>query len=76
MWKDVVGYEGLYSVSDDGKVISCARKNSTKERILKHGIQKQGYRYATLFKNGTQKKYQIHRLIALAFIPNLKTKKL
>lgn len=63
-WKDVIGYEGLYEVSSDGKV-----KNSTNGKILSPGIS-QGYEYVALYKSGVRKNKQVNRLVAEAFIEN------
>lgn len=77
-WKDVVGYEGLYQVSNLGRVktsfkpIKC-HKNSIrfgKEKILSSKIEKNGYERVNLSKDGERKTYSIHRLVAQAFIPN------
>lgn len=73
IWKDIEGYEGLYQVSNYGQVKSLAktiiRKNNTKqtfsERILKPFKDTKGYMNVKLFKT-----CKIHRLVALAFIPN------
>ncbi len=64
MWKNIEGYEGLYQVSDDGQV------RNSKGIILKPEVNKKGYLRVNLFKEGKKKKYRIHRLVAMAFIPN------
>ena len=64
IWKDVVGYEGLYKVSNTGKIYSI--KN---DRILKQQIVR-GYCKATLCRDGKQKQIGVHRVVAMAFIPN------
>lgn len=64
-WNDVPGYEGLYEVSDLGRV-----KNIKTGRILRPAKDKYGYLYVGLYKNGIPKKGKIHRLVAFAFIPN------
>jgi hypothetical protein len=64
IWKDVVGYEGVYKVSNLGNV-----KTKT-GRIRKHRLTTDGYPYVTLIKNGKRKDKSIHRLVATAFIPN------
>lgn len=63
-WRDVVGYEGLYEVSDLGRVRSAYTK-----RILSPGIS-QGYYYVALYKNGVRSNKQVNRLVAEAFLPN------
>ena len=63
IWKDVVGYEGLYEVSNLGRV----RRDG---KILKPTKIKNGYLYVGLHKNGIQKTVRVHRLVASAFIPN------
>lgn len=76
IWKDVEGYEKLYQVSNLGRVKSLGNggsKNSkfSSERILKLKSNKvTGYLYVRLSKDGKQKHYSIHRLVALAFLPN------
>lgn len=84
IWKDIVGYEGLYQVSNLGRVksmdryvLSGAGSNNSyqhkRERILKPGLQgkKQHPYYAvSLCKNGSVKRMLVHRLVATAFIDN------
>ena len=67
IWKDIEGYEGLYQVSNVGRVRSFKYK---KERILKQGITRKGYKSVILYTNNSPKHYTIHRLVANAFIPN------
>lgn len=66
-WKPVVGYEGLYEVSNFGRVKSI---RFGKERILKPGTDKRGYLLVGLCKNNKQKTHKVHRLVMEAFIPN------
>lgn len=78
IWKDIKGYENLYQVSNMGRVksleriiIRCDNKTQTiKEKILKTRIGNNGYYTIILSKKGEIKKIDIHRLIAIAFIPN------
>ena len=65
MWKQVVGYEGLYEVSDTGEVKSLHRNI-----ILKPQANRYGYLMVTLSKNGVTKGVTIHGLVAKAFIDN------
>lgn len=67
IWKDVVGYEGLYQVSDKGRVKSLW---FGKDKILKPLKDGWGYIFVYLCKNGERKMCKIHRLVAQAFIPN------
>ena len=67
IWKDIKEYEGLYEVSNSGRVKSI---RFGKERILKLGTDRYGYLYVILAKNNKQKTFRIHRLVAEAFIPN------
>ena len=77
IWKDVKDYEGLYQVSNLGRVKSLERKSWNgykwfikKERILKPRPLKAGYLKVSLSKDGIVKDFLIHRLVAIAFIPN------
>lgn len=68
-WKPVVGYEGLYEVSDLGRVKSLVENHGrSRELILKPVKKKSGYLYVTLCKNGVKKFHRVHRLVAFAFV--------
>ena len=67
VWCPINGYEGLYEVSDQGRVKSL---KFGKERILKPVRTPKGYLIINLYKNGEMKSYRIHRLVAKTFIPN------
>lgn len=69
IWKDIEGYEGLYQVSNFGRV-----KRVTTGRILKSGKDKDGYLKVILCKNNIKSTKTIHRLVAQAFIPNPENK--
>lgn len=64
-WKDVPGYEGEYRVSNLGNVYSCKRN-----RPLKPHDNGSGHMIVCLYKGSTPKIYPVHRLVAMAFIPN------
>lgn len=64
-WKDIESYEGLYQISDYGRV-----KSYYTNKILKCGIDKRGYTRVSLCKNKKIGYYRINRLVACAFIPN------
>lgn len=82
IWKDIKDFEGLYQVSNMGRVKSLARvilrnngkKQTFKEKIIKQATNKQGYYQISLWKNGIEKRYLLHRLIAEHFIPNPENK--
>ena len=65
IWKDIKGYEGLYQVSNTGKI-----RNTKTKYILKPVTQSNGYMKVCLTKNRVQKNKTIHRLVAETFIPN------
>ena len=69
-WKEIAGYEGLYEVSDLGRVKSLGNNKSRKEKILKPQKECSGYLQIGLYKDGHGKMLKIHRLVAEAFIPN------
>ena len=73
-WRDVVGYEGLYQVSDCGRIKSVTRVSPQghllKERIRSLITDKDGYLYVNLCKDGIVKTYRVHRLVGEAYIPN------
>lgn len=71
IWRDIIGYEGLYQVSNFGNVKSLGNGIcKTKEKIMKARKNKWGYLYLNLSKGGKKKTYTIHRLVAHAFLPN------
>lgn len=69
IWKDIKGYEGMYQVSNLGRV-----KRVTTGRILKSGKNRGGYLYVNLCKQRVVSNKRIHRLVAEAFIPNPQNK--
>lgn len=74
MWRDIVGFEGLYQISSLGNVKSMDRitvgGKHVKERILKLQINTHGYHTVVLRKNKKSFTKEVHRLVAIAFIPN------
>lgn len=67
IWCPIKGYEGLYEVSDKGRVRSL---KFGKERILNPHNNSCGYHQVILCKNVEYKAYLVHRLVAQTFIPN------
>lgn len=83
IWKPIEGFEGRYEISNYGRVKSLARVHPKRrfinERILKFGFSggRKGIRYPTVhltIRPIITKTFMIHRLVALAFIPNPENK--
>ena len=71
IYKDIEGYEGLYEISNLGNVKSLVNhKGVEREKILKPLKNRNGYKGVHLYKNKTSKTYDVHRLVANAFLPN------
>ena len=74
IWKDVPGFEGFYQVSNIGRVRSLDRVKCDgirmKGRIMKSRLDSCGYEMVGLSKDGSHKSQSVHRLVAMAFIPN------
>ena len=68
IWKDVKDYEGVYQVSNLGRVKSL---KFGKERILKMVINNAGYILVALHKDGNQKSKNVHQLVAIAFLGHI-----
>ena len=66
-WRDIEGYEGLYQVSDQGRVKSF---KWNKERFLKPSMDKDGYLLVNLCAGGKPKTLKVHRLVCEAFHEN------
>lgn len=73
IWKYIIGYEGLYQISNLGKVKSSNNYRRKECRILKE-LNVFGYRNVKLHNRGKNKCISIHRLIAIHFIPNPENK--
>ena len=86
-WLAVPGFEGLYEVSNTGKVRSLERedvvvthnsqtfKRKRSEKLLTQYVDRYGYMKVYLYKCGKPHYLTVHRLVALAFIPNAENKK-
>ena len=78
IWKDIVGYEGLYQVSNLGRVRSLDRiiegsvkDYSYKSKILKPGKMTTGYLFVNLYKDKKSSSKRIHKLVATAFLDHV-----
>lgn len=73
-WRPIEGYEGLYEVSSLGRVRSLDRYDSSNHfrrgKILKLQTDGRGYLMVVLSSNNKAKMYLVHRMVAIAFIPN------
>jgi hypothetical protein len=68
-WKDVVGYEGRYQVSDLGNVRSLPNATRSGVRLLALNTFRNGYKYVNLYRGTSKKeKWLVHMLVAQAFI--------
>ena len=65
IWDDIQGYEGLYRISSHGRVYSLISN-----MMLNPYTCNIGYRFVNLHKDKLSKKYRVHRLVAITFIPN------
>ena len=78
VWKPVVGYEGLYEISDKGRVKRVEQMITRSdgvtrrfdENIRKVSVSRKGYLRLMLSKDRVLKNHEVHRLMAEAFIPN------
>ena len=77
IWRDILGYEGMYQISSLGRVKSLSRNQyngkgyfNSKEKFLKQRITTKGYFSYSLTKNNKTIDFLAHRLIAVAFIDN------
>ena len=82
-WRDVVGYEGIYEVSNTGLVRTHKNKTTYsklhgerkwKQRILKNKTPNGREARVTLWKDGKPKYFLVHRIVAEAFLPKIKGK--
>ena len=69
-WKDIKGYEGLYRISNTGKVLSLRYMNSYNSKELTPKKNNKGYLWVELRNGGNPKQFLIHRLVAETFIEN------
>jgi hypothetical protein len=74
VWKQISGYEGMYEISDIGRARSVDRigpdGKNYKGKPLTPALNRTGYYFVRLRKDGHTKSFKIHRLVAMNFIPN------
>ena len=74
LWMDVIGYEGIYKVSNLGRIKSLDRLDASNHKLtgreLKQKTNRGGYSQVTLFKNSSRKTVSVHRVVASCFVPN------
>ena len=73
VWRDIIGYEGIYQVSNKGNVFSIERMVQGRECggiTLKPKHRRDGYLHVGLYRNGKMKNKLIHRLVLEAFVEN------
>lgn len=73
IWKDMPEYEGLYQVSNMGNIKSFHKSKkhpNSAEHFLKSTLSSNGYYQVTLYKGDSRRKFQVHRLVAMCFVPN------
>lgn len=75
-WRDIKGYEGFYQVSSLGKVKTLANNcfKSSKPKEMRLVTTPLGYKRVKLCKRGEHKTCSVHRLVAMAFLPNPENK--
>lgn len=69
IWKDIKEYYGLYQVSNMGNVKSLNYNHTKEEKILRLGVDRNGYLIVNLYKNGKCKSLRVHRLVLRTFNP-------
>lgn len=75
-WRDIVGYEGLYKVSNFGRVLSLPKNRFKSTRLRALVSDKNGYKEVGLSKDKKVSTKKVHRLVAEAFIPKVEGKNL
>lgn len=70
IWKDIIGYEGKYQISNQGNVKSLNYNNTKKEKVLKPKVNRYGYYEVKLSKNNKTKDFLVSTLVAKHFLEN------
>jgi len=67
IWKDVIGYEGKYQVSNQGQVRSLRYRNTDKVKVRRSSTTNKGYGLIILSKDNRSRSFRVHRLVYEAF---------
>lgn len=65
MWKDIIGFEGIYEINENGDI-----RDFKSKQLRNYYINNKGYKMIDLCKNGTRIRMLVHRLVAIHFVPN------
>lgn len=68
VFKDIVGYEGIYKISNLGKVKSLKRKGCLTDRLLNPCLNNRGYLTLILSKDNEKKRHTVHQLVCASFL--------
>jgi hypothetical protein len=68
--KDIPGYEGLYSATTDGEIVSLITTRTRRRGMIKPFVNTGGYLRVNLYRGGKQTKHYVHRLVAATYLPN------
>src|SRR5688500_12997489 len=74
-WRDIADYEGIYQVSNYGRIKTFNKRKGITGRVIKGSLHGRGYPQIQLFKDGVMTCYKKHILVAHAFIPNPQNKR-
>lgn len=74
IWKPVIGFEGLYEISNLGEIASLNYNGTKKRQLMKQVKNIWGYLWLRIHKDKKPHGFQVHRLVALNFIPNPENK--
>ncbi len=68
-WRPIADYEGIYEVSDLGQIRRIRRARGARVGQLRPWMSSTGYPCVTLYRDGVGRKFKVHRLVAIAFVP-------
>ena len=68
IWKDIIGFEGLYQISNFGRIKTLANSKKKKSKDRKFTFDKDGYKIILLSRHGKKFRFLIHRLVLSTFV--------